>query len=508
MKKILSCLLAVFMISTLLFSCGTPNSGGTSDAGDEQLNIVATIFPPYDWVRQIVGDEAEHANITLLLDNGVDLHSYQPTVEDIATISTCDMFIYVGGESDEWVEDALASATNKDMVVINLLEVLGDAVKEEEIVEGMEHEHEDEHDHSSEGIFEDVDVQDRSLADWQGDWQSVYPYLLDGTLDEVMEHKAEESETMSAEDYHEYYEIGYATDVERIVIDGNIFTFYQNGEAKSAEYSYDGYEILTYESGKKGVRYMFHTDDNSSGAPINLQFSDHGIAPQDAEHFHLFFGDETHAQLLTEMDNWPTYYSSELSADALAAEMLNHEHSHEGELDEHVWLSLKHAQTLCGHIAGKLADLDPENAADYEANAAAYVAQLADLDRDYQDAVTAAQGNTLLFADRFPFRYLADDYGLDYYAAFAGCSAETEASFETIVFLAEKLDELGLQNILVIESSDQSMAQTVKQSTQAKNQQILVLDSLQSVTAAHVAEGASYLAMMQTNLETLKVALG
>ena len=151
MKKITALLLALFMLVGVLAGCGKQNDTNQTD----KLSIVTTIFPEYDWVREILGDKADNAEITMLLDNGVDLHSYQPTADDIVKISDCDLFIYVGGESDEWVEDALRNAANRNMKVINLLEVLGDSVKTEEIVEGMqeeEHEHEDaeEHEHEEE----------------------------------------------------------------------------------------------------------------------------------------------------------------------------------------------------------------------------------------------------------------------------------------------------------------------------------------------------------------------
>jgi len=344
MKKIVACLMAVLMMAVMFTACGNSNNEGNKSGGDsEKLQIVATIFPQYDWMRQILGEEAENAELTLLLDSGVDLHNYQPTIDDIVKISSCDMFIYTGGESDAWVEDALANATNDDMIVINLLDELGDSVKQEEIKEGMEHEHEDE---------------------------------------EAHEH--------ADEDAHE----------------------------------------------------------------------------------------ETH----------------------------DGEHEH-GELDEHVWLSLHHAQTLCGYISERLCELDPDHADVYRVNAAAYNERLAALDDEYTEVAANAVYDTLLFCDRFPFRYLVDDYGLDYYAAFSGCSAETEASFETVVFLANKIDELNLENVLVIETSDQSIAKTVIKNTATKDQQILVLNSLQSVTTAGIESGISYLSIMESNLDVLEEAL-
>ncbi len=332
MKKIIAMIITAAMAAGCFAGC---NAASSAADPTDPLQIVTTIFPEYDWVKTIMGDKADNAEITLLLDNGVDLHSYQPTAEDIMKIASCDLFIYVGGESDDWVEDALAEATNKDMEVINLLEILGDSVKVEEVVEGMEHNHENEHSHS------------------------------------------------------------------------------------------------------------------------------------------------------------------EIEAEAVEEE----------ELDEHVWLSLKRAVTLGKAITESLAKLDAANADVYNSNYDTYKEQLEKLDGEYKEAVDAADNKVLLFGDRFPFRYLVDDYGLDYFAAFAGCSAESEASFETIVFLSGKVDELGLNTILTVESSDGKIANTIKENTTSKDQQILVMDSLQSATTKDSASGTTYLSVMTSNLEVLKEAL-
>lgn len=338
MKKITAMLLALFMLVGVLAGCGQQNDTNKTD----KLSIVTTIFPEYDWVKEILGDKADNAEITMLLDNGVDLHSYQPTADDIVKISDCDLFIYVGGESDGWVDDALKNATNKNMKVINLLEVLGDSVKEEETVEGMQ---EEEHDHD----HEDADEHD------------------------------------------------------------------------------------------------------------------------DAE---------------------------------------EHDHEEEVEYDEHVWLSLKNAETLVNAISKSLQELDPDNKDTYAANSDAYVKKLSALDADYQAAVDAATYKTVLFGDRFPFRYMVDDYGLSYYAAFVGCSAETEASFETISFLAGKVDELKLPCVLTIEGAQHKIAETIVQNTTAKNQKVLTMDSMQSTTSKDVSSGTTYLSIMEKNLSVLKEALG
>lgn len=307
----------------------------TTEETDRKLNIVTTIFPEYDWTRNILGNREADVNLTMLLDNGTDLHSFQPAVKDIMKVSSCDLLIYVGGESDQWIEDALESAQNKDMKTINLMEVLGDTIKEEETVEGM----------------------------------------------------------------------------------------------------------------------------------------------QDSEHEH---GHED-------------------------------EHAHEGEdekeYDEHVWTSMRNASVICDAIAETLEEMDPENKEIYQTNAENYKAKLSTLDQKYQETVDTDRQNTLIFADRFAFRYLVDDYGLNYYAAFSGCSAESEASFKTVTFLAGKLDELGIKTVLTIEKSDDRIAQTVIENTKKKDQKILELNSMQSITSDEIKNGVTYLSVMEDNLKVLKEAL-
>lgn len=398
-KRIFALFFCFLIAAGVLSGCGkavSSSEAGTSTTETEKpLKVVTTIFPEYDWVRQILGERAGNAELTMLLDNGVDLHSYQPTADDIIKISDCDLFVYVGGESDGWVEDALKEATNKNMKVINLLDVLKDTVKTEEAVPGMQAE--EGHNHGV-ADFADSDVKDRELSDWNGEWQSAYPYILDGTLDPVMEKKAE-SGTKTAEEYKD---------------------------------------------------------------------------------------------------------SSAMTGAEIADEMLEHE---EKEYDEHVWLSAKNAGTLCNAIAAALEEIDPANKEIYAANAKSYQEKLSALDAEYQSAVDNAARKTVLFGDRFPFRYLVDDYGLNYYAAFAGCSAESEASFETISFLAHKVDELNLPCVLTIEGAKHKIAETIVQNTVEKNQKILTLDSMQSTTTTDVENGTTYLSVMEDNLDILKQAL-
>ena len=362
MKRIIAVVAALALCVGVLAGCTA--QAATPSAPSSKVKVVCATFPAYDWVKQVVGDQSDRYEITYLMGSGTDLHSYQPTVDDIAKISSCDLFVYVGGESDGWAEDAVKAAANPNMHVVNMLEAVGDAAVEEEVVEGMQAEGED-HDH---------------------------------------DHESEAGHDHTAEADHDH---------------------------------------------------------------------DHTADAHDHE------GEAGH----------------------------HHDESSEPEYDEHVWLSLRNAQKIVDAIAGELSAVDASAADTYAANAKAYKQQLADLDGRYSKMVKDAKCNTVVFADRFPFRYLVDDYNLSYYAAFVGCSAETEASFDTIAFLAKKVDELGLKAVLVIEGSDQKIAQTVVQGTTDKNQKILVMDSLQSTPDSDVAAGKTYLSAMEGNLKVLAEAL-
>ena len=311
-------LIALALAALLLLGaagCGAAGHGG-------KLRIVVTTFPIYDWVRTILGDDTD-AELIWLLDSGVDLHSYQATAADLAIIADCDVFIYIGGVSDAWVDDALAQKRNKSMTVVDLMEVLGTAVSLEEVPAGAEAE--------------------------EGDGADEY--------------------------------------------------------------------------------------------------------------------------------------------------------------DEHIWLSLQNARVLAAYIGAVLEGKDPENAETYAANTEQLNQDLLLLDVAYLKAASEAEIQTLVFGDRFPFRYLMDDYGLDYYAAFAGCSAETEASFETVLYLAEKVDELGLPAVIALEGSDGRLAQTVADAA-ASGPAVLVMDPMQSVTVQDAAAGKTYINIMNDNLLVLRQALG
>ena len=508
MKKIITLVLALAMAVSLFTGCGKKNNAETGESDSNKLSVVTTIFPEYDWVKEILGDKADNAEVTMLLSSGVDLHSYQPTADDIVKISDCDLFIYVGGESDKWVDDALKEATNKDMKVIDLLEVLGDSVKTEETVEGMQ-ETEHAHDHSKEvSTFEDHEVQDRSLSDWEGSWQSAYPFALDGTLDDAFAAMAEEGE-MTADEYKTYYQNGYKTDITNINIEGDHIAFtYEDGKKVGSDYKYIGYYIQNWSTGTKAAMYRFEAVDRTSGAPICIEFNDHMIESAAPEHFHIRMSNESFDAIVDPEKSWPTFFPADMTGEDLCEHMEGHGHDHEEEADEHVWLSLKNAKTLVTAIADALQELDPDNKDTYAANTSAYIEKLSALDGAYQAAVDGAARKTVLFGDRFPFRYLVDDYGLSYYAAFAGCSAESEASFETVSFLAKKVDELKLPCVLTIEGKNHKIAETIVENTAEKNQKILTMDSMQSTTSEDVANGTTYLSVMEQNLSVLKEALG
>lgn len=313
---------ALLLLAGLLCACNAPAENQTA----ARLTIVTDIFPAYDWARAVIGDEPG-VDLVLLGDNGADLHSYQPTVADFARLADCDLFIFVGGESDQWAIDAL-DETAAGALPLNLLELLGDQAKEEQPLPGL-----------------------------------------------------------AAHDDHD------------------------------------------------------------------------------------------------------------------------HDEADEPEQDEHVWLSLTNAGVCTNAIAEAMSQLDGDHAAAYRKNAAAYQAELTALDDAYRAALSGARFNTILVADRFPFLYLTEDYDLQWYAAYPGCSAETGASFETIVFLTDKLAELRLPAVLTTEKADKRLAQTIVDTAGEPELPILELNSLQSVTSAEIAAGLNYLDAMRDNLATLTAAL-
>lgn len=335
MKKFAAFVMVVFAVALALSACGMDSNA--KSLANKKVSVVATIYPQYDWLKNILGEYADKVDLKLLIKNGTDLHSYKPSAQDIASIANADLVVYVGGESDEWIEKALEATPKAGRMQVNLMQVLGDRVKEEEVVEGMQ-----------------------------------------------AEEEAEEHE---------------------------------------------------------------------------------------GEHHH-------------------------------------HEHAEAPENDEHIWLSLKNAQVLVKNLAESVAKIDTANAPVYRANAIIYASKLHDLDWAYDSTVSNASQKTILFGDRFPFRYMVDDYGIKYYAAFVGCSAESEASFETVAFLAGMMDSLSLPVIFTIDGSRSNVALAVRNASKnSKSVPVLQLNSMQSVTDEQIRSGVDYMSIMKSNLETLKKGL-
>jgi zinc transport system substrate-binding protein len=190
---------------------------------------------------------------------------------------------------------------------------------------------------------------------------------------------------------------------------------------------------------------------------------------------------------------------------------LGHHHDkhdeHDDEYDEHIWLSLRNAVVLNEYICNVLSEVDNANASSYSSNCDKYVSELMTLDNEYTIAVNQSDKDTLLFADRFPFRYMIEDYGINYYAAFEGCSAETEASFNTVAYLSDKLSELELNSVSIIDGSSDRLAQVIIENSNNTDRQIVVFNSMQSVSKNDIENGLTYLSVMRDNLSTLKQAL-
>jgi zinc transport system substrate-binding protein len=473
------------------------------DRGREgAVRVVTTVFPSYDFVREIAGDRV---NLSLLLPPGAESHSFEPTPRDIIQIQNSDVFIYVGGESEAWVErilDSIDSYKTGKLKVVSLMDMV--EVVEEEIVEGMQEEEEG-HSHDHEESFTIADVKDRALSDWEGDWQSVYPHLLDGTLDPVWEHRAEEGDK-TAREYFEEARAHYVTDVDRVVITADSMSFYIGGVPATARYAYRGTGVISEDDGALWVRYKFEALGNPPrGAPRYIMFSDHLHAPAKTEHFHIYASDRSFDEIMADENpvNYPTYYASALAKDELVAEMIGHGHE-EAEYDEHVWTSPQNALIIVRKIADLLKSADSANAAEYERNAAAYTAKLAELDNSFQNVVRGAKRKTVIFGDRFPFRYFADTYGLSYYAAFPGCSTETEASAATVAFLINKVRAEKIPVIFHIELSNEKIADTISEATGAKK---LLLHACHNVSRRDMDRKVSYLELQRGNVERLREAL-
>jgi zinc transport system substrate-binding protein len=492
--------MVLFICALVSLAAGLP-AGGRKDTQktDGKINVVTTIFPPYDFTREVAGDKV---NLTMLLKPGAESHSYEPSPQDIIKVQNCDVFIYVGGESDAWVERILESMDTSRMEIVTLRDCV--EVVEEVIVEGMQDEEEG-HSHGHEA-FTIEDVKDRALTDWAGDWQSVYPHLLDGTLDPVMEHKAESGEKTAGE-YYEQYKTAYVTDVDRVSISADSMTFYRNGVPAKAQYAYRGTGVIEEDDGSLWVRYKFEAAGNPpKGAPRYIMFSDHLHAPAKTEHFHIYASDIGFDALMADTNpvNYPTYYPAALTKDEIVAEMIGHDHEEEVEYDEHVWTSPKNAKLIVQKITGILKQRDASNAAEYERNASSYLAKLTELDNSFQNTINGAKRKTFIFGDRFPFRYFADAYGLNYFAAFPGCSTETECSAATLVFLVDKIRAEKIPVVFHIELSNEKIADAISEETGARK---LLLHAVHNISQRDFDRGENYYKLMSQNVQNLKEAL-
>jgi zinc transport system substrate-binding protein len=491
----------VLFLCVLVSLAAVLPAGGRKDTGkaDGKINVVTTIFPPYDFVREVAGDKV---NLTMLLKPGAESHSYDPSPQDMIKVQNCDVFIYVGGESDAWVERVIESMDTSRMEIVTLMDCVD--VVEEVIVEGMQDEEEG-HSHGEEA-FTLEDVKDRALTDWAGDWQSVYPHLLDGTLDPVWEHRAEEGEK-TVREYFEEAKVHYVTDVDRVGITADSMTFYRNGVPVKANYVYRGTGVIEEDDGSLWVRYKFEAAGTPlRGVPRYVMFSDHLHAPAKSEHFHIYSSDESFDTLMSDTNpvNYPTYYPAGLTKDEIVAEMIGHDHEEEVEYDEHVWTSPKNAKLIVRKISDVLKQRDPANAAEYERNASSYTAKLTDLDMSFQNMINGAKRKTFIFGDRFPFRYFADAYGLSYFAAFPGCSTETECSAATIAFLVKKVRTEKIPVVFHIELSNEKIADTICEETGAEK---LLLHAVHNISQRDFDRGESYYKLMSQNVKNLQEAL-
>jgi zinc transport system substrate-binding protein len=322
-----ACVLSVLSVVSL-FSCGASDSDG------EKVKIVCTAFPQYDWLRAIIGD-CEGFSLSLLVDNGSDLHSYQPTVADRVEIAESDILVTVGGESDAWAEEMADGKTR----IIPLFEV---------------------------------------------------PNI---TLCEV---------------------------------------------------------------------------------------SEEGIV---SEHIHT----ESHGDHENEHD---------------------HEHDHDhGAYDEHIWLSLSNARVCVEYFKAVLAEASPNEAQTLEKRADEYITGINALEKEYMDLSDGAEQKRLIFADRFPFAYLTADFGIEYCAAFSGCSTENNADLSTVTRLSERVREWNARYILVTETSDGRLANGVIAAARAEGIEVLTMDSMQALTRARMNAGDDYLSIMRANLGVLRKAL-
>jgi len=396
MKKIITIftIALILVFAGLLTGCGGQEPDEQPFADGDRLEVIATIFPQYDFVRQIAGDRV---NLSMLLSPGAEMHGFEPTPRDMVAMNNADLLIDVGGHGDTWVAPIVTCLDRPELRTVAIMDFVTAVTME--LVEGMEesvHAHDHDHSHGHSHGHDDHDEHDHGDHDHDDD--------------------------------HDHHHDDHAHD-------------------------HDDHE------------YEHHHDDD-----------DH-----DHEHEHEDHEDE-HAH----------------------GHGHDHDHDHEEEYDEHVWTSPRNAILIVRGLTDILAELDPENADYFRANAADYIAELEELDRAFSDAVADGVRNTVVFGDRFPFRYLMDAYGLTYFAAFPGCSAETQASPVTIAFLIDKLRDEDLPYILHMEFSNLLIANVIVGETEAG---LLELHSAHTISHADFVAGVTYLDVMWRNVDVLRRAV-
>ena len=364
-------------ISLLLGGCAqTEESQGAFDASPEadgKLKVAVTLFPYYDFVRQIAGDQVD---LQMVIPAGMDSHSFEPTPADIRTIQHADVLISNGGTMEHWLDETLAALDTTSMTIVTMMDYV-DTV-EEEIVEGMEdadHDHDHAHVHA-------VDDHDHS--------------------NETPEEHA--AHTHEADDY-----------------------------------------------------------DHSGETP------------------------EEHAAHAHEADDH---------------DYVDHDgHEEEIEYDEHIWTSPVNAMKLVDVIGDTLAQADPVHADIYHQGAASYKKELEEIDAGFREVCANRKRNMIVMGDKFPFRYLADEYQLDYRAAFSGCSSDTEPSAKTIAYLIDKVKEEQIPAVYYLELSSHRVAEIIGEETGAEP---LLLHSCHNVTRAQFDAGITYAGLMRQNIENLR----
>lgn len=549
MKKILKTVLSFAVALCMLLSLGAVRAESAAGAKPAKRKVVTTIFPQYDFVRQIAGDKVD---LTLLLKPGSDSHSYELSPQDVKEIESADLFIYTGGEEDKKFEDLLASLGDKAPKSLRLTDMV--KTLEEEVKEGMTHEHhhgeeeqhhEDEdhehHDHDhEESAFTREDVEQRPLSEFAGEWRNVSGFVKDGAFDKIAEQRKGEGET--AEDYKNKLMKNFGTDFDYLNITAEGLQRVVDGKVtEEAKYTADGI-FFKEEDGHLHAAYQYRKTEEGGSLPSYILISDHKIKANqergDNPHFHFMFSNESYEKAY-ESESSPMFVKASHNQESLEAWLLaekeeghdhdhehdhdkdkdhdhehdhdkdhdhdhEHEHSHSHELDEHVWTSPDNAKAIVEAIAKELAKMDSANADLYTENYKAYNKKLDALEEALEDVVKNAKRKLLVFGDRFPFRYLVESLGLDYYAAFPGCSADTEVSAQTVAFLIDKVKENKLPVVLKIELTDARIAETIAEATGAK---VLTLNSCHNLSAEEFAQGKTFLDLMQANVEVLKEAL-